>query len=415
MYVSDLSLNDFRSYHEAVLALEPGVTAFVGQNGQGKTNLVEAVAYLSTFSSHRVAADTALVRQGTTGAVVRAKVVHGERPTLVELEIVAGKANRARLNRAPTRPRELLGVLRTVVFAPEDLDLVKGDPAHRRRFLDDLTVQLTPRLVAVRAEYDKVLRQRGALLKSAGAVRRRGGHPELSTLDVWDGQLAAAGAQLVAARASLIRLLRPFVAHAYEEVSLGQGAARIDYRASVDVADDVPEPSPPTLADPGPAGEEARAGIARREEALGDVPAVTRRLIEAMGRLRDREIDRGVSLVGPHRDDLALSLGTLPAKGYASHGESWTYALALRLAAYEVLRSDDTSPWGVDGEPVLILDDVFAELDSRRRDRGSTQVAGARQVLVTAAVAEDVPETLAGARFTVHGGAVTRDGKGTHD
>lgn len=410
MYVSDLSLNDFRSYREVVLALEPGVTAFVGQNGQGKTNLVEAIAYLSTFSSHRVAADAALVRQGMPGAVVRAKVVHGERPTLVELEIVAGKANRARLNRAATRPRELLGILRTVVFAPEDLDLVKGDPAHRRRFLDDLTVQLTPRLVAVRAEYDKVLRQRGALLKSAGAVRRRGGRPDLSTLDVWDEQLATAGAQLVVARCALVQRLRPHVAHAYGEVSLGQGVARIDYRANVDVVEDAPELTAETLADPGAAGDAARVEVERREVALGVAADVRRRMIEAMGRLRDREIDRGVSLVGPHRDDLVLSLGTLPAKGYASHGESWTYALALRLASYEVLRADDTSPWGIDGEPVLILDDVFAELDARRRERLATLVSQAQQVLVTAAVAEDVPETLAGARFTVHDGAVTPEG-----
>ncbi|MFH5821390.1 DNA replication/repair protein RecF [Georgenia sp. AZ-5] len=404
MYVSDLALNDFRSYHELVLALEPGVTAFVGQNGQGKTNLVEAIAYLSTFSSHRVAADAALVRQGTGGAVVRAKVVHGERPTLVELEIVAGKANRARLNRAPTRTREVLGVVRTVLFAPEDLELVKGDPAHRRRFLDDLVVLLSPRLAGVRAEYDKVLRQRGALLKSAGAARRRGGRPDLSTLDVWDGQLAAAGAQIVAARTRLVRRLRPFVATAYEQVSAGQGAARIGYRASVDAAEGAEEITAAEL-DATPAAQEAAES---REAALMDVPAVSRRLLAAMGEMREKEIDRGVSLVGPHRDDLVLSLGALPAKGYASHGESWSFALALRLASYEVLREDDTSPWGVDGEPVLILDDVFAELDARRRERLADMVAGAQQVLITAAVAEDVPQALTGARFHVHAGEVTR-------
>jgi DNA replication and repair protein RecF len=408
MYVSDLALNDFRSYHEVVLALEPGVTAFVGQNGQGKTNLVESVAYLSTFSSHRVAADAALVRQGTGGAVVRAKVVHGDRPTLVELEIVAGKANRARLNRAPARTRDVLGVVRTVVFAPEDLELVKGDPGHRRRFLDELTVLITPRLSGVRSEYDKVLRQRGALLKSAGAARRRGGRVDLSTLDVWDGQLARAGAQLVTARAQLIRKLRPHVAAAYEQVSAGQGAARIDYRASIDVVDEVPDLDATELADGGPAGDAARGAVEAREEALLDTEAVSRRMIDAMGRLREREIERGVCLVGPHRDDLVLSLGTLPAKGYASHGESWSFALALRLASYEVLREDEASPWGRDGEPVLILDDVFAELDSRRRERLAGMVAHAQQVLITAAVPEDVPAALDGARFDVHGGEVTR-------
>jgi len=408
MYVSDLALNDFRSYREVVLALEPGVTAFVGQNGQGKTNLVESVAYLSTFSSHRVAADAALVRQGTGGAVVRAKVFHGDRPSLVELEIVAGKANRARLNRAPARTRDVLGVVRTVVFAPEDLELVKGDPGVRRRFLDELTVLLTPRLAGVRSEYDKVLRQRGALLKSAGAARRRGNRVDLTTLDVWDGQLARAGAQLVTARTRLVQTLRPHVAAAYEQVSAGQGEARIDYRASIDVVDEVPDLSAEELAADGATGDAAREAVQVREEALLDTEAVTARLVEAMSRLRDREIDRGANLVGPHRDELVLSLGTLPAKGYASHGESWSYALALRLASYEVLREDDTSPWGRDGEPVLILDDVFAELDTRRRERLAGMVAGAQQVLITAAVPDDVPASLAGARFTVHEGEVTR-------
>ncbi|MEE6272005.1 DNA replication/repair protein RecF [Georgenia sp. MJ206] len=397
MYVSDLALNDFRSYRELVLALDPGVTAFVGNNGQGKTNIVEGLAYLSTLSSHRVAADVALVRHGADGAVVRAKVMHGERPSLVELEIIAGRANRARLNRSPaTRARDVLGVVRTVLFAPEDLELVKGDPAHRRRFLDDLLVLLTPRLAGVRAEYEKVLRQRGALLKSAGAARRRGAaaSSELGTLDVWDGHLAAAGAQIVAARVALVRTLRPYVARAYEEVSAGQGEAVLDYRSSLLVAEGVPDD----------AGDEAGAA----EEGLLDVPSVRERLVAAMGAARSKEIDRGVNLVGPHRDDLGLTLGQLPAKGYASHGESWSFALALRLASYEVLRADAGSEWGPDGEPILILDDVFAELDVRRRERLAGMVAGAQQVLITAAVPDDVPEVLAGARFTVHAGEVTR-------
>lgn len=408
MYVSDLALNDFRSYREVVLALEPGVSVFVGRNGQGKTNLVEAVAYLSTFSSHRVAADAALVRQGASGAVVRAKVVHGDRPTLVELEIVAGKANRARLNRSPARTRDVLGVVRTVLFAPEDLELVKGDPAQRRRFLDELMVLLTPRLAGVRAEYEKVLRQRGALLKSAGAARRRGSRPDLSTLDVWDGQLAAAGARIVAARAALVATLRGPVAAAYDEVSAGQGTARIDYRASIDVADDLPAPDASALAGETTDAAAARAAAEEQELALTDVAAVTERLLDAMVRLRERELERGVCLVGPHRDDLVLSLGTLPAKGFASHGESWSYALALRLASYEVLRDDDGAPWDGDGEPVLILDDVFAELDSRRRERLAGMVAGARQVLITAAVTEDVPAVLAGVRYEVAEGRVER-------
>jgi DNA replication and repair protein RecF len=386
MYVSNLSLHDFRSYPELVLALDPGVTAFVGHNGQGKTNIVEAVAYLGTFSSHRVASDAALVRHGTGGAVVRAKAVRGGRETLVELEIVAGKANRARLNRAPvSRTRDVLGIVRSVVFAPEDLELVKGDPQVRRRFLDDLLVLLTPRLAGVRGEYDKILRQRGALLKTAGAARRRGSTPDLSTLDVWDRHLAAAGAEIVAARIDLLHRLRPRVAQAYEEVSAGQGAAQLGYRSALLALDAEGE------------------ATAEEEGALTDVPELEERLVAAMARVRGKEIERGVSLVGPHRDDLVLTLGGLPAKGYASHGESWSYALALRLASFEVLSDDD------DGGPVLILDDVFAELDVRRRERLATMVGGAEQVLITAAVADDVPEALRGARFTVAGGEVTRE------
>lgn len=386
MYVSNLSLHDFRSYTELVLALDPGVTAFVGHNGQGKTNIVEAVAYLGTFSSHRVASDAALVRHGTGGAVVRAKAVRGGRETLVELEIVAGKANRARLNRAPvSRTRDVLGIVRSVVFAPEDLELVKGDPQARRRFLDDLLVLLTPRLAGVRSEYDKILRQRGALLKSAGAARRRGASPDLSTLDVWDRHLAAAGAEIVAARVALLHQLRPRVAAAYEQVSAGQGEAHLGYRSALLGIDGEGEATP------------------EEESGLTDVPALEERLVAAMAQVRGKELDRGVSLVGPHRDDLVLTLGGLPAKGYASHGESWSYALALRLASFDVLSDDD------DGGPVLILDDVFAELDVRRRERLAAMVGGAEQVLITAAVAEDVPESLRGARFRVTKGEVTRE------
>ena len=388
MYVANLSLHDFRSYEELVLALDPGVTAFVGDNGQGKTNIVEAIAYLGTFASHRVASDTALVRHGTGGAVIRAKAVRGGRESLVELEIVAGRANRARLNRAPvSRTRDVLGIVRSVVFAPEDLELVKGDPQARRRFLDELLVLLTPRLAGVRSEYDKILRQRGALLKSAGAARRRGGAPaELSTLDVWDGHLAAAGAELTAARVQLLQLLRPHVQQDYEEVSSGQGQAVLSYRCA--------------LLGLNGDGE----ADAEQEAALQDVPALTERLVTAMAQVRDKELDRGVSLIGPHRDDLVLTLGGLPAKGYASHGESWSFALALRLASYQVLREA-----GDDGDPILILDDVFAELDVRRRERLAAMVGKAQQVLLTAAVADDVPAGLDGARFAVAGGEVTRE------
>ena len=407
MYISDLALSDFRSYDELVLALEPGPTALIGPNGQGKTNLVEAVAYLSTLSSHRAGADTALVRRAPPGepqpggAVVRAKVVHGERPSVLEIEIIAGRANRARLNRAAVRPRDLLGILRTVVFAPEDLALVREEPGVRRRFLDDLAVTLRPSLAGVRAEHDKILSQRSSLLKSARAARRSGGVPAsmISSLEVWDAQLAAAAARLMAARTDVVARLRPWVAASYERVSRGQSAARLAYRSSLLLHEGRPEPGP---------GDEAAASHAQDiETELADVASTAARLETAMSELRGREIERGTNLVGAHRDDLVLHLGDLPAKGFASHGEQWSLALALRLASYEMLRRD-VDAYGGDGEPVLILDDVFASLDAGRRAALADVVAGAQQALLTAAVDDDVPAELAGTRLRVSASGVGR-------
>ena len=406
MYISDLALSDFRSYDELVLALEPGPTALIGPNGQGKTNLVEAVAYLSTLSSHRAGADTALVRRAPPGepqpggAVVRAKVVHGERPSVLEIEIIAGRANRARLNRAAVRPRDLLGILRTVVFAPEDLALVREEPGVRRRFLDDLAVTLRPSLAGVRAEHDKILSQRSSLLKSARAARRSGDVPAsmISSLEVWDAQLAAAAARLMAARTDVVARLRPWVAASYERVSRGQSAARLAYRSSLLLHEGRPEPDP---------GDQAASHSQDVESELADVAATAARLETAMSELRGREIDRGTNLVGAHRDDLVLHLGDLPAKGFASHGEQWSLALALRLASYEMLRRD-VDAYGGDGEPVLILDDVFASLDAGRRAALADVVAGAQQALLTAAVDDDVPAELAGTRLRVSASGVGR-------
>ncbi|MFV0252936.1 MAG: DNA replication/repair protein RecF [Beutenbergiaceae bacterium] len=393
MYVSDVALTDFRSYADVAISLGPGITTFVGRNGQGKTNLVEAIGYLATFSSHRVASDMALVRHGAERGVVRAKIISGDRATVLELEIVAGRANRARLNRSPvSRTRDLLGHLRTVLFAPEDLTLVKGDPDGRRRFLDDLLVSRTPRLAAVRTDYERLIKQRNALLKTAASARRAGSRGDIATLDVWDAKTAAAGAQLIAARIALLQQLRPHVRAAYQQVSDGQGDAELNYRASI----------------PAQRGDQTADDQDLTEENLGDPLAVQEILLTAMTSLRTREIERGVSLVGPHRDDLDLRLGELPAKGYASHGESWSLALALRLASYQLLRSDDS--WDGGGDPVLILDDVFAELDARRRERLAELVADAEQVLITAAVADDVPAALSGVRLEVMNGTVTHAG-----
>jgi DNA replication and repair protein RecF len=380
VHVTHLSLLDFRSYASAEVPLEPGVTAFVGPNGQGKTNLVEAVDYVATLRSHRVASGQALVRLGAERAVVRVAAVRDDRQALAEVEITPGRANRARLNRSPLpRTRELLGLVRTVLFSPDDQALVKGDPAERRRFLDDLLVARTPRYAGVRQDYDRVLRQRNSLLKSAGAARRGGGGSgHLATLEAWDEHLARTGSELLAGRLALVEGLRPHVAKAYAEVAQGlaqplaHGSAAIAYKPSFEL----------------PAEGTGRDVLARA-------------LLEEVAARRGEELDRGVSLVGPHRDDLVLSIGPLPAKGYASQGESWSLALALRLASFDLLRADGD-------DPVLILDDVFSELDGHRRARLAELVAGAEQVLVTAAVPEDVPAALSGARFDVLGGEVRR-------
>jgi DNA replication and repair protein RecF len=401
VHVARLALTDFRCYESVDIALTPGVTTFTGPNGAGKTNLVEAAWYLATFGSHRVSADAALVRSGAERAILRAVVRSGGgalgdsvgsspgasdaggsvgssprastvRDALIELELNPGRANRVRLNRvALTKPREALGTLRCVLFAPEDLAIVKGDPDQRRRYADDLLVASRPRYAGVRSDYERALKQRNALLKSARAA----GRGEPPGLEVWDEQLVAKGAELTAGRLRLIAALRPLIAASYADICTDQRAASVSYRMGSErswVLD--PDPEPAKLADA------MRDGIQR---------------------LRRAELDRGVCLVGPHRDELELRIGELPARGYASHGESWSLALALRLAAFGLLRADSD-------DPVLLLDDVFAELDADRRDRLAELVVAAEQVLVTAAVAADVPARLVGARYVVANGGVRR-------
>ena len=385
MHVAHLTLHQWRSYAGLDLELRPGPSVFVGRNGQGKTNLVEAVDYLSRLRSHRVATDAPLVRVGADQALVRAAVVREGRTAVLEVELNPGRANRARVNRSPlSRSRELVGLVRTVVFSPDDLGLVKGDPGQRREFLDDLVVLRTPRMAGVRADYDRVLRQRNSLLKTARAARPGSSSyaAALATLDSWDAHLAATGAELLVQRLQLVDDLRPFLGKAYETVARGAAHddAELAYRSSLDTSGDGPPAS----------GAE-----------------VVETFLAELGRRRRDELDRGVSLVGPHRDDLELSLGTgggrLPVKGYASHGESWSFALALKLASYDLLRSDGD-------DPILILDDVFAELDSDRRHQLAGLAGEAEQVLVTAAVDADVPDVLAGARFVVGDGEVRRAG-----
>jgi len=381
VHLTRLALTDFRSYAAADLVLAPGVSTFTGANGQGKTNLVEAAAYAATFGSHRVAADAPLIRHGAERAILRAAVRSADRDSLLEIEINPGRANRVRLNRvALPRPREALGTLRCVLFAPEDLAVVKGDPDQRRRYLDDLLTATRPRFAGVRADYERVLRQRTALLKSARAhgIRLSGGEGTApSALDVWDEHLAEKGAELTAGRLELAASLRPLVAKAYAAVSGEDLAATMTYRQA------------------------RQPGAAEPDAEPADRAAIADGLRRAVAAARRAELERGVCLVGPHRDELELRIGDLPARGYASHGECWSLALALRLGAFDLLRSGGE-------DPVLLLDDVFAELDGGRRDRLAALVSGAEQVLITAAVPDDVPGRLAGARFEVAAGSVWR-------
>ncbi len=367
MYVRRLGLRDFRSWQSVDIDLDPGATVFVGRNGFGKTNLIEALWYCATLGSHRVGTDAPLIRSGESRAVISTIVVSEGRELAIDLEVVAGRANKALLNRSPVRStREILGVLRAVLFAPEDLALVRGDPSERRRYLDELATLRRPRIAAIRADYEKVVKQRTALLKSVVAARFRGDSGALETLEVWDGHLAAHGAQLMAARLELVEILAPEVEKAYAVLAPASRPAAIRYCSSVD-------------------------------EVLGtsaDGADLEAALLEGLARRRSAELERGLCLVGPHRDDLELILGDQPAKGFASHGESWSMALALRLAAFELLKADGATP-------VLLLDDVFAELDTARRAALAGVAETAEQVLVTAAVPEDIPGNWAPKRITI--------------
>lgn len=374
MRVSHVALDDFRSYRHAVVEFAPGTTVLLGSNGQGKTNLVEAVSYLSAFSSHRVSAEQALVRLPLSpdeaqpgGAVVRVRLVTaGERETVIELEIVRGKANRAKVNRTQVRPREVLGLLKSVVFSPEDLQIVRGDPQVRRQFLDDLLIQQHPLIAQAKTDFDKVARQRAALMKSAQAQLRRGFTPDFSTVEVWDDTFAQLSAQLSLARVGLVEELRGPAAHAYEEIGGSPRKLDIEFLASQGNC---------------PVG--------------GDVATIAGELKEILASSRMKEAERGVNLFGAHRDDLKLTLGGMPVKGYASHGETWSVALSLRLGAFELLSRDGDTP-------ILILDDVFAELDSSRRAGLTRMITEAEQVLITAAVADDVPQELHAQVHAVH-------------
>jgi DNA replication and repair protein RecF len=361
-----LSLTDWRNYETADVAFEPGANVLAGSNGQGKTNLVEAIGYLTTLGSHRVAGDAALVRAGADAAVIRATVAADDREVLAEVLVNRVGANRAQLNRSAVRPREITRNVSSVLFAPEDLAIVRGEPSARRRFVDELLVQRAPRLAGVLGDYEKALRQRNGLLRgSRGLV-------DVESLAVWDERLVTTGTEVLDARTALLADLEPLVAEQYAVV------AGDDQRVAIEAQRTIDE-------------EAAEGGTAERFTA-------------ALARVRRREIERGITLVGPHRDEVLLTVNGLPARGYASHGESWSLALALRLGAVELLRHALPT-----GDPVVILDDVFAELDERRRLRLAERVARYEQVLVTAAVEADIPPALVGRVTRIRAGHVLAD------
>jgi DNA replication and repair protein RecF len=396
MFIKHLSLANFRNYATAEIELKPGVNLLVGPNGQGKTNLVEAIRYLSTLSSHRVAGYQPLIRQDQGQAIVRALASYEERDVLVELELNRDSPNKARVNKSPAQKvRDILGFVNSVTFAPEDLDIVKRDPSNRRGFIDELVVQVWPRFAGVYADFERVLKQRNTLLKTARQTGAKGS--ALSTLDAWDQSLVSYGSEIVAARIDLIDRLRPHLFAAYQSIAIANNEPRILVKSSL-------------MGDAVPSGWSSNADD--EDDGLEYIETGDREAIEEMYRtklaaVRPKEMERGITLVGPHRDDLVLMLGSLPAKGYASHGESWSYALALRLASIALLRAETRS-----GDPVLILDDVFAELDAGRRERLAEMVLENEQVLITAAVAEDIPEKLISTVFKVSAGTVAAAGAG---
>lgn len=387
MIVEHLSLVDFRNYATAELTLHSGPNVLVGLNGQGKTNLAEAVVFLATLGSHRVSSDAPMVRDGQDYAIIRARLSHGERRVLVEVQLNRQGSNKARINGSPSKTNELPRYAHVVLFAPEDLQIVRGDPSSRRRFVDQLLIQRTPRLSAVLADYDRVLKQRNALLKSARARGIKG--EALSTLDVWDDKLVALGSEIIVARQRLAADLQKPVADAYAAIAGADHQPQLEWALSVRGADPEEE-----------AGRVDAQGDAVLETS-GDIAEMFRASLLAK---RSSELDRGLTLTGPHRDDLILRVRSLPVKGYASHGESWSVALALRLASAELLRSESPA-----GDPVLILDDVFAELDANRRQRLADLTAGYEQVVVTAAVEEDIPEVLHAHVVRISAGTISDD------
>jgi DNA replication and repair protein RecF len=381
MHVKHLTLSNFRNYESVELPLTTGVNLLVGKNGQGKTNLAEAIFYAATLSSHRVSGYLPLIRQGENKAIVRVLARFEDRENLLELELNTETANRARINKSDTpRVRDILGYVNAVIFSPEDLDIVKRDPSNRRAFIDELIVQLSPRMSAVYSDYERVLKQRNTLLRTAKNMTSSSSG--LSTLDSWDQSLIKIGSEIIATRFDVANRLAPHLSSAYAAIADEKNDPSIQLKSSLIATD-------------------AESDGSSTQLTTGDKGEIEELFRERLSLVRNKEIERGITLVGPHRDDLLLLLGTLPAKGYISHGESWSYALALKLASASLIRKDARA-----GDPILILDDVFAELDSTRRSRLASLISHNEQVIITAAVAEDVPSELRATKFMVTAGSL---------
>jgi DNA replication and repair protein RecF len=378
MRLRRLELSDIRSYDDVAVEFAPGITILVGQNAQGKTNLLEAVQRAATGSSHRVAGDGPLVRFGADIGIIRCEVVtdEGRRRTL-DLEIGTGRRTRTRVDGQDVRrAAQSVGVLRVVLFAPEDVAIVRGDPNERRRFLDDVLAQRRPAFAAARSEHDRALRQRNQLLKQIRGLSGSSRDAAMSSLEVWTEQLVTHGTQIIAARIAAVRTLAGPVDRFYRDLADRPEPIGLTYRCSA--GDDVGGRLEPTSTDGG--------------TLVPETAPIAQAMRRAFADRHREETGRGLTLVGPHRDDLELTIGELPARGYSSHGEAWSLALALKLATYEVLAE-------VGDRPIVLLDDVFAELDTTRRQRLAAACADFDQVLVTAAVEADVP--LQGAKIDV--------------
>jgi DNA replication and repair protein RecF len=359
--ITNLNLNNYRSYTTLDLSLDPGVSIFVGKNGEGKTNIAEAVLYLTFLSSHRASGNTPLIKLGNQSAYIRAKVKYPEREILVELEINGDKANRAKVNQNQVRSqKEIFGIVQTIYFSPEDLDIVRGDPSERRRFIDQLLTLRSPRIAGVISDYERAVKQRNSLLKTRASA---------DALNPWDKQVAELGGELITLRMLALDELKPIFNQVYKDIS-DTKPAEIVYKSSIEN---------PTL----------------------NQSDNSEKIMERLVNNRGAELDRGLTLTGPHRDDLLLILGDHLVKGYASHGESWSIALSLKLATYNLLKSDGLSP-------ILILDDVFSELDEERRERLAEIAKGADQTIITVAVENDLPKSITGIKYLVRAGAVSK-------